>query len=714
MAKDKKEQIIIGIDLGTTNTLAAYVEKGRIKPIKFPGGNMLPSVLYVEEDGSVIVGKQAAKKLIFDPKNGIRSAKTYMGDFDKKYIVRGKKYTPTDVATEVLKEVKKAVLKNFKMTAEEAEINALITVPAYFNMNQKDETIKAGERAGLKVLGTFTEPSSAAIDSIRTLELEDANVFVVDLGGGTFDISVLKAEKQGYEPIAVGGDRHLGGDDFDKRIRDYIFSYVEGDLGIDLSSQAKSGLSYKDYYMMEGQIEEEAKRAKVELSDEEEYEILIPNLFEYNNKPYDLELIITREKFYALASDLFVKVQNCIKEMFTKHPELLKRRITAKNIDNIVLAGGSCYIPKVQADVEKIFAKEAETADDRSTMVVRGAALKAADIYGFVTDPSSQTNPVDVDVTSHSFGVAVYRNNKMELAKIIPAGTKYPTRPGAHKKNFTTVYDFQDTVTIEVYESADGKENEPAIEKNGKLIHDFYGSFDLTNIQKALKGVPNIEVSFSIGFDSRLTVIAEDMKTHSKKEVKIAKGERAVTSYAAKAVDMVLLMDGSSSMNFDNKMNDAKKAANKLVDEILDLSVHRLAVGRFANDGIILCSLQQDKEELKRKISVLKGNGCTNMGDGIEKACIELSESHNEKYIVIVSDGNPYTSKGDAESMAKRAAQKAKDAGIKIAAVGVGRDGDVDFELLKTIASPTMAYKIRNMDKLAEVFETIITHIAEK
>ena len=272
------EKIRVGIDLGTTNTLACYMKDSKPALVKFPGGKMLPSVLYLKEDNTLLIGEKARKQGIFDPVNRICSSKTHMGDFKKKWELRGRKFTPTDVAAEILKEVKKRIIKKTKADAD-AEVEAVITVPAYFTSNQIDETKKAGEQAGMKVLGIVTEPRAAAIANIKELSIEQQKIIVVDLGGGTFDISILEANYDQYDTLAVDGDRMLGGDNFDERIYTYFKTLIEDDLGIDLGSQEASGLSYEEYYSTVGRIEEEACRAKEELSEQNEYEVVIPNLF---------------------------------------------------------------------------------------------------------------------------------------------------------------------------------------------------------------------------------------------------------------------------------------------------------------------------------------------------------------------------------------------------------------------------------------------------
>ena len=351
------DEIFVGIDLGTTNTLACYLKRGRPDLIRFPGsGKMIPSVLYVDESGDISVGQMAKKSGVMNPLNVIRSSKTYMADAKKVWKINGKVFTPTDVAAEILKEVKAQILKKLKCPPE-TKVNAVITVPAYFTGNQKDETKKAGKLAGLNVLQIITEPMAAAVAAVRELELDD-KVFVVDLGGGTFDISVLKADHRShtYRALDISGDRKLGGDDFDTLLYEYLIGIIQDDLGLDLSDQKISGLDHNEYYFMIGRVREAAENAKIDLSNETTCQIDLPNLFNYRGRNYDFSTELTREEFNDICQPLFDKITSRIKK-FIETSDKFK----LNEISTIILAGGSCYIPKVREDVEKIFGKRADS-----------------------------------------------------------------------------------------------------------------------------------------------------------------------------------------------------------------------------------------------------------------------------------------------------------------------------------------------------------------
>ena len=692
----EKEIVKLGIDLGTTNTLACYIEKGKPKLLKFPGGTILPSVVYMEEDGRLLVGNTAYKRYPSDPVNGIRSSKTDMGDFNKKYTIRGKQFTPTDIAALILGEVKKTILKKMKKSEEEMTVEALITVPAYFDMNQKDETKRAGERAGLKVLGIITEPSAAAIANIKAAGIDKEKIFVVDLGGGTFDVSILEAVGNGYEPLAVGGNKHLGGDDFDKCIITKIKKFIEDDITIDLTSLETSKLSYKDYYLMVGQIEKEAREAKEALSEDMTYNVDIPNLFSYNNEPYNLERTISRTDFYSWAAPLFEQIKSVIYQVFTDRPE-----IRLADIDRVILAGGSCYIPKIKEDVESIFHKSTEAEIPRETMVVTGAAFVASSADGVSPDMIK-------DIISHSLGIRVLNkdNSVDEFEAILARGKVYPYK---NTKTFTTTMDYQETVAIEIYEAGDQKENiKELFAHDGTPYHQLYGSFELNGIQKAKKGIPQIEVTFSYDGGNQLVVTAEDMLTHSKKTVQIEKGKKIETKNRVQPVSFELLIDISGSMK-GKKIQEAKAAASKLVAEILDLKTHAIGIATFGDNAEGISRLSQNRQELLNKIARIDaGNNWTNMQAGIAYGSRVLSDNSKKKVLLIVTDGSPCTGGNDSrdETDTIQAADKAHAEGIDIITIAVGRSANSAF--LHRIATSGMDYTIDSMDKLAETFETAV------
>lgn len=513
------EEVFVGIDLGTTNTLACYLRRGRPNFIRFAGsGEMLPSVLYVDDEKKIFVGEKAKQRGIIDPVNVIRSSKTYMADFEKTWTVHGKNFTPTKVATEILREVKRQIIKKLRC-GDDAKINAVITVPAYFTANQKDETKKAGVAAGFNVLQIITEPMAAAVAVVHELGL-DEKIFVVDLGGGTFDISVLQADQKNrtYRALDIDGDRKLGGDDFDALIYNYFIEIIQNETGLNLSTQKKSSLEYNEYYSMRGRVLEAAEDAKVALSEQEAYTADLMNLFQYDGKNYDFSVTLTREKFNEICQPLYEKISSRINKFIAE-----SGKFKPDEIGTVILAGGSCHIPKVKADVEKIFGKRTDTQLDLGTLVAVGACFVAETFSGVKTDASTEgEQPPEKfeDIISHSLGVEVLASDGVSkvLSKIIRKGDVYPCEK---TKLYTTTMDDQTTIPIYIYEAGSDCENIADID-----AHEFYGDLLLEIEDTAPAGVPVINVTFKYDKSGTLEVVARDENSGVNKSIKIKKGVR--------------------------------------------------------------------------------------------------------------------------------------------------------------------------------------------
>ena len=687
-------EIFVGIDLGTTNTLACYLKKGKPNLIRFPGsGKMIPSVLYVDEASKITVGQQAKKLGVINPLNVIRSSKTYMADAKKIWKINGKQFTPTDVAAEILKAVKAQTLKKLNCPPD-TKVNAVITVPAYFTGNQKDETKKAGLMAGLNVLQIITEPMAAAVAAVRELELNE-KVFVVDLGGGTFDISVLEADQNThvYRALDTDGDRKLGGDDFDTLIYNYFIGIIQDDLGLDLSNQKASGLDFNEYHSMTGRVREEAEKAKIDLSDNDSCQVNLLNLFYYRGKNYDFSLEITREEFNDICQPLFDKITSRIKKFIANSD-----KFKLNEISTIILAGGSCYIPKVREEVEKIFHKRTDSQLDLDTLVVLGACFVAESINGGIV-----INPQDI--LSHSLGVEVLDPNtrKMILSKILNKGDVYPCE---FTKIYTTSQNNQTTVPIYVYEAGADAEDIADIE-----AHEYYGDVSLENIEKAPAKVPKIRVTFSYDKDGTLVVTAQDAQSGQKNLIEIKKGTQPARKNFQPAIDFMLLLDTSGSMgNFDNKpLNEAKRACRILFSKMIDFSIHRLGFITFDSYVSRLSPLTNDPNKLDALLNKLHAAGVTDLLAALQTVDDDLSASSNKKVIIIVTDGYPYPcNPNDVLFLAN----KLKKKGIRIVTIGAGSDIGEDF--IKKLSSPGDAYKIDNMSKLQETFETALLAIFER
>lgn len=689
--------IQIGIDLGTTNTLVYGKVNGKIKPVKINGSVTIPSVLYVEEDGTEIVGKKAKQKEYLDPDNGIHSSKTYMGT-DKKWTIRGKEYTPTDVATLILSNVHEEVRKKYNLSDDDI-VQAVITIPAYFSSNQSDETKKAGERAGFEVLRIITEPVAAAYNINPS---DNGLICVIDLGGGTFDVSVVDKQKDKFTVLGLTGDKRLGGDDFDKKLEEYFLKDIEDDIDIDLSSLDSSGLSHEDYYGMMSKIRVDAIACKEELSDCDECNVLISDLFTYgNNKKYHFDTDVTREKFNELCSGLYQRIIDVVKRLFEDNDENSKK-FNKEDIKHVYLVGGSCYIPKIRQIIEEYFGVFANSNGGIEEQVAQGAA-KIADGYntpaysedGVIIDPFADTIE---DITSYSMGIKIVGD---KFSEIIPVGNRYPC---SICDEFTTTFDNQEEVVIEVYEKI--KKSASDIIRETENNYELYGSFILGGIEKAPKGQPQIKVTFNYDLSRTLHVTAEDLKTGSKKTVTLKKGEVVKNSVSVKPTDFYIALDVSGSMS-GPRIKQAKAACEKLVLETLDLNIHRLGIITFGSTAKQVCALSHDKKILLDSINRIDITGSTNMSGAIRLADKELLNSVNDKAIILITDGDP-DSKGDT----KTCAEAAKKNMVSIATIGVQ---DADTYFLKSIASKNdLNFMVKDVSKLADTFGQAVKNLLSK
>lgn len=685
------EEITIGIDLGTTNTLAAYMKNGKPKLLKFSGSDLLPSILYVDMDKSILVGKKAKQLRILDDANGIRSSKTYMGDFNKKWNCRGMNFTPTDVATEILREVKRNVIKKLKLD-DTAVINAVITFPAYFDGNQTEETKKAGERAGLNVIRTINEPMAAAVFAIKEMD-SSKKIFVVDLGGGTFDLSVLEADPANHEYNALDtdGDEKLGGDDFDEAMLQYLKDTIHDDIGVDLSSATKAGMEPGKYASVINTLREEAERVKIELSEETESEVDILNLFTYKGRNYNLSTSVTRKEFNKTCKSLYDRIFGTI-ESFLARLET-EKHINLDDMGAVVLAGGSCEIPYIKEEIERRFNCQVNNELEKELLVVKGACMVA------VTEKMGMSKVSDI--LSHSLGVEVYDNGKSMFSKIIERGTKYPCQMS---KVYTTSNDYQDFIEAAIYEAAKGGEENLLL---GSGRHKLYGTITLEGIEKAKAGIPKIEVTFKYDKNRCLTVHVEDKSTHASKEVRIDKGAlpKNKPGKAQAPMDIVLLLDTSGSMSWGNAIKEAVKACKFLVNDLIDLSVHRTGFVSFDTSARVFSSLTNDKAKLNECIGKAYPSGGTYVVEGLNTAMSLFSsnESTRKKVIIMVTDGEPSdTPFGKLRDI--------RSGGTRVIVIGVG-NGINEEQVRRLAPSSDDAYKISDMKQLQETFKSVMNKL---
>lgn len=695
------EEIYAGIDLGTTNTLACFLRKGKLRLAKFPGsGKLIPSVLYVDERKKIYVGDIAKKRMSLDPQNGIRSSKTDMGNAAKIWNCHGLTFTPTEVATEILKAVRQAVIKAMKC-GDDAVVRAVITVPAYFNSNQRDETKKAGQAAGIEVLQIITEPMAAAVAAGQDLEL-DKKILVADLGGGTFDLSVLEADNlhHTYRALDIDGDRHLGGDDFDKCLQNHFIQKIEKDCGMDMSSVEVSGFEPSDYYSILHSIQDAAEMAKTELSEQEETEVIIPELFQYGEKAYNFKETLTRNQFDAICQPLYDKIFTRVRRFISQ-----SRKFTPDDIATIVLAGGSCYIPYIQAEMGKIFRQPIDTQMDLTTIVATGACYVAESLRGGMETECEQTVVIE-DIIAHSLGVQVDENGKPVLSKILEKGDVYPCEKTRH---YTTTRDFQTVIPIDIYEAGSDCEDKKDIDN-----HDFYGNMELTDIPAERAGKVDINVTFSYDQSGCLTVTAKDEDSGISKQLTIRKGEKQKTSrIPTVSTDMIVLLDTSGSMSIHDhgktRMDIAVDAYLTLVKELVDLQQNRVALLTYDDDAKVCIPLTHSLSDLT---SITSDIGSKSAGTQIRPALTVASDlftdNDSRKFILVITDGYFL----DDSTQVRSLATQLKNKDITIICVGAG--SSVNHNMLNKYASKGFVYTIDSMNELADTFKTISERIRLK
>ena len=687
--------MVVGIDLGTTNTLACYFVNGRKKLLKFAGGaTMLPSVIFTDEADNVIVGQAAQSRGIMEPNRMIRSAKTYIGNFEqnKTWKCGNRIYTPTDVATEVLKEVRRRLVRNMHLDENE-EIGAVITVPAYFNDNQRDETRKAGINAGFKVLWILEEPMAAAIEAVHEKQL-DKKVFVVDIGGGTFDLSILEADHANhvYTAIAIDGDDRLGGDDFDKAIQRELIRRLEEDTGIIFTNAKSAGLDEGDYNSLMNRLLVEARRAKEELSGDGVLDcpITLPNLTTIGGQPYDLDFVLTRKAMEKTCRPLFERIFNQINNFVTKNADLF----TLEDIGHVILAGGTCFIPYIKERIERDIGLKPDDELPLSQLVVSGAARVAESKSGGLE--SGDTVNLK-SILAHSLGIEILdKSGRLVFDKILEKNTLYSECKSVQL--YRTTRDNQTQIEINVYEA--GKDENV----NDLNSQRFRGSLNLA-VPPAPKGKETVSVKFDYSDGQQLKVTVTDSRGHSKSAVFNKESKAAPTKSAAEPIDMVLMLDSSESMKYD--MPQAKSACRKLITEMFDLDVHRLALMNFDDTARMICHLTNDRQALTNGLNNIVVNGCTETIRALNTAYNELENSSRKKVALFVTDGYPT----DNRTRAISRAQKIRKNGIEIFAVGVGKDFDKNF--LNNMVGAENSFTIETMTELAAIFEKVIDKITK-
>ncbi len=487
-----KKEFVVGIDLGTTNSVIAWMKTdGTVEVIpNAEGSRTTPSIVSFAKNGEILVGEPAKRQMILNSDRTIKSIKRKMGS-DYRVKIDDKEYSPQEISAYVLKKLKK--------DAEEylgGEIKkAVITCPAYFNDAQRQATKEAGIIAGLEVLRIINEPTAAALAYGLDKKEGEKKVLVYDLGGGTFDVSILEIGGGVIQVVATSGNNHLGGDDFDQRIVDWMAEEFKKQYGVDLRNDKQALQRLRDA----------AEKAKIELSSKLETDISLPYITATAEGPLHLELRLTRAMFESLTRDLVEKTRGPVEQA------LADAKLSPKDIDEVILVGGMTRVPMVHKFIVDIFGKEPNKSVNPDEAVAIGAAIQAAILGG--TEGAKDKDVVLVDVTPLTLGVEVKGGL---LEPIIERNTTIPVKKS---KVFTTAEDGQTSVEVRVYQG------ERAMARDNI----FLGSFQLVGIAPAPRGVPQIEVTFDIDSDGIVHVSAKDLGT-GKEQSMVVTGRQQLSS----------------------------------------------------------------------------------------------------------------------------------------------------------------------------------------